>query len=204
MPVSASRSSRLSAADGAYLPDGRRVAFDATGVDQVEFLISANPGEPLKPMARVASGGETARLMLALKSTLAHADATPTLIFDEIDQGIGGRVGAIVGQKLWHAHRPPAKRLDQQPDPHPTRSSASPICRNWPPSAISTIPSTSAWSPVNGEERTSTVVRSLEGEDRLDELTQMLGATGEAGAPLGRRDDARGRTGESRRQTKLE
>ena len=82
-------------------PDGRRVAFDASGLDQVEFLISANPGEPLKPMARVASGGETARLMLALKSTLAHADATPTLIFDEIDQGIGGRVGAIVGQKLW-------------------------------------------------------------------------------------------------------
>src|SRR5690606_17884745 len=77
--------------NGAYLPDGRRVAFDSTGVDQVEFLISANPGEPLKPMAKVASGGETARLMLALKSVLAHADATPTLIFDEIDQGIGGR-----------------------------------------------------------------------------------------------------------------
>ena len=65
--------------DGAYLPDGRRVAFDASGLDQVEFLISANPGEPLKPMAKVASGGETARLMLALKSVLAHADATPTL-----------------------------------------------------------------------------------------------------------------------------
>ncbi len=51
-------------ADGAYLPDGRRVAFDSSGVDQVEFMISANPGEPLKPMAKVASGGETARLML--------------------------------------------------------------------------------------------------------------------------------------------
>ena len=87
--------------DGAILPDGRRVAFDATGVDRVEFLLSSNPGEPLKPMAKVASGGETARLMLALKSVLAHVDATPTLIFDEIDQGIGGRVGAVVGQKLW-------------------------------------------------------------------------------------------------------
>jgi hypothetical protein len=51
-------------------------------------------------MAKVASGGETARLMLALKSTLAHADATPTLIFDEIDQGIGGRVGGTVGRDL--------------------------------------------------------------------------------------------------------
>ncbi|MEZ4683594.1 MAG: hypothetical protein R2932_56235 [Caldilineaceae bacterium] len=87
--------------DGAILPDGRRVAFDSTGIDQIEFMVSANPGEPLKPMARVASGGETARLMLALKSVLTHADATPTLIFDEIDQGIGGRVGSVVGQKLW-------------------------------------------------------------------------------------------------------
>src|SRR5690606_21107143 len=67
---------QIQRSDGAYLPDGRRVAFDSTGVDQVEFLISANPGEPLKPMAKVASGGETARLMLALKSVLAHADAT--------------------------------------------------------------------------------------------------------------------------------
>ncbi|MCB0161352.1 MAG: hypothetical protein KDD83_24625, partial [Caldilineaceae bacterium] len=61
---------RTDHADGAILPDGRRVAFDATGIDQVAFLISANPGEPLKPMAKVASGGETARLMLALKSVL--------------------------------------------------------------------------------------------------------------------------------------
>jgi DNA repair protein RecN (Recombination protein N) len=64
-------------ADGAILPDGRRVAFESTGIDHVEFLISANPGEPLKPMAKVASGGETARLMLALKGVLTHADATP-------------------------------------------------------------------------------------------------------------------------------
>lgn len=86
--------------NGAYTADGR-VAFDRTGIDRAEFIISANPGEPLKPMARVASGGETARLMLALKSALAAVDATPTLIFDEIDQGIGGRVGDIVGRKLW-------------------------------------------------------------------------------------------------------
>ena len=55
--------------------------------------MSANPGEPLRPLARVASGGETSRLMLALKTVLGRADETPTLIFDEIDQGIGGRVG---------------------------------------------------------------------------------------------------------------
>ncbi len=78
-----------------------RAAFDRRGVDQIEFLLEPNPGEGLRPLAQIASGGETARLMLALKAVLARADRTPTLIFDEIDQGIGGRVGAIVGQKLW-------------------------------------------------------------------------------------------------------
>ncbi|MFQ5408126.1 MAG: DNA repair protein RecN [Anaerolineales bacterium] len=87
--------------NGAYLPDGEQVAFDATGLDKVEFLVAPNPGEGLKPMVKIASGGETARLMLALKGVLARADRTPTLIFDEIDQGIGGRVGAVVGRKLW-------------------------------------------------------------------------------------------------------
>jgi len=85
---------------GAYV-GGERLAFDATGVDRVEFMLSANPGEPLRPLQKVASGGETARIMLALKSVLGRVDHTPTLIFDEIDQGIGGRVGAVVGQKLW-------------------------------------------------------------------------------------------------------
>ncbi len=87
-------------------PDGcfvgkRRLKFDSTGIDAVEFLLAANRGEPLRPLAKVASGGETARIMLALKTVLSHADHTPTLIFDEIDQGIGGRVGSVVGQKLW-------------------------------------------------------------------------------------------------------
>lgn len=89
-----------SQADGVYVGEDR-LAYDQTGIDRVEFLISTNPGEPLKPMAKVASGGETARLMLALKTALAQADTTPTLIFDEIDQGIGGRIGDVVGRKLW-------------------------------------------------------------------------------------------------------
>ncbi|MFN8466796.1 MAG: DNA repair protein RecN [Caldilineaceae bacterium] len=180
--------------DGAYLPDGRRVAFDASGLDQVEFLISANPGEPLKPMARVASGGETARLMLALKSTLAHADATPTLIFDEIDQGIGGRVGAIVGQKLWlltgtGTPAPDATvtaRKDKQQDKQPGHEVSHQVL------CITHLPQLAAFGDfhyavnkrvfaANGEERTGTVVRQLDGEDRLDELTQMLGASGSAG-----------------------
>ena len=71
-------------------------------MDRVEFLIAPNPGEGLKPLVKIASGGETSRLMLALKNVLASVDFVPTLVFDEIDQGIGGRVGFIVGEKLWH------------------------------------------------------------------------------------------------------
>ncbi|MCA9929040.1 MAG: DNA repair protein RecN [Anaerolineales bacterium] len=87
-------------ANGVYVGDAQ-LAFDRTGYDRVEFILSTNPGEPMKPMAKVASGGETARLMLALKTALAQVDETPTLIFDEIDQGIGGRIGDVVGRKLW-------------------------------------------------------------------------------------------------------
>jgi DNA repair protein RecN (Recombination protein N) len=86
--------------NGCYIGE-QRLAFDATGIDHVEFMMSANPGEPLRPLAKVASGGEAARIMLALKRVLTQADQTPTLIFDEIDQGIGGRVGTVVGEKLW-------------------------------------------------------------------------------------------------------
>lgn len=77
------------------------VAFEQTGIDQVEFQVAPNPGEPLKPLARIASGGETARLMLALKTALVGSDPVPTLIFDEIDAGLGGRAGEVVGRKLW-------------------------------------------------------------------------------------------------------
>ena len=66
--------------------------FDLTGVDRVEFVISSNPGEPLRPLATIASGGETSRLMLAVKGVLSQADAVPSLVFDEIDAGIGGRI----------------------------------------------------------------------------------------------------------------
>jgi DNA repair protein RecN (Recombination protein N) len=83
----------------------RKIDFRETGLDEVEFLIAPNPGEGLKPLVKIASGGETSRLMLALKNVLAQADRIPTLIFDEIDQGIGGRVGFVVGEKMWQLAR---------------------------------------------------------------------------------------------------
>ena len=66
----------------------------------MEFLISPNPGEPLKPLAKIASGGEISRVMLAMKSVLSRTLAVPTLIFDEIDTGIGGRTGTVLADKL--------------------------------------------------------------------------------------------------------
>src|SRR2546427_69000 len=73
------------------------------GLDRVEFRLSAHPGEDVRPLARVASGGELSRTMLALKAVLARADRVPTMIFDEVDAGIGGRVAAVVAQKLAKA-----------------------------------------------------------------------------------------------------
>ncbi len=73
------------------------------GMDKVEFLLTANSKEPLKPLARVASGGEMSRIMLALKTIIAGSDNIPTLIFDEIDVGISGRISGMVGEKLVHA-----------------------------------------------------------------------------------------------------
>lgn len=75
-------------------------AFGPTGNDNVEFLFCANPGEPLKPLARVASGGELSRVMLALKTILANGDQVPVLIFDEVDSGVGGAVAEVMGKRL--------------------------------------------------------------------------------------------------------
>jgi DNA repair protein RecN (Recombination protein N) len=150
------------AADGVPLPDGNRAAFDGNGLDRVEFLVAPNPGEGLKPLVRIASGGETSRLMLALKNVLARADQVPTLIFDEIDQGIGGRVGGTVGEKLWHLGR--AHQVF----------------------VITHLPQLAVYGDqhfqvqkVIEQNRTLTRVARLTGEARTLELAQMLGAVSE-------------------------
>jgi DNA repair protein RecN (Recombination protein N) len=152
------------AEDGAYVGD-QRLAFDESGIDQVEFLISANPGEPLRPLARVASGGETSRLMLALKTSLALADPTPTLIFDEIDQGIGGRVGDVVGRKLWRLAAAGGHQVI--------------VVTHLPQLAGYADGHFQVSKEVRGE-RTTTRVDRLEEAGRLQELAAMLGAQGES------------------------
>jgi DNA repair protein RecN (Recombination protein N) len=150
------------APDGVPVGD-KQLALYPTGIDQVEFLVAPNPGEGLKPLARIASGGETSRLMLGLKSVLAQADRTPTLIFDEIDQGIGGRVGTIVGQKLWVLSR--AHQV---------------LC-------ITHLPQLAAYGDqhVKVEKqlrsgRTITTTRSLSESERVTELATMIGAVTES------------------------
>ena len=84
-------------------PEGAR--FTSTGIDQVEFLFSANLGEAPQPLTRIASGGELSRVMLALKTVLAAEDRVPVLVFDEVDAGIGGAVAEVVGKRLLNLSR---------------------------------------------------------------------------------------------------
>ena len=133
-------------------------ACDGSGIDRVQFLIAPNPGEPFKPLTRIASGGETSRLMLALKTILAHADATPTLIFDEIDSGISGKSGQVVGEKLWQLTR------DHQV-----------IC-------VTHLPQIAAFADTHYnvnkqifDERTMTIVNELRPEQRVRELAHIMG-----------------------------
>lgn len=80
--------------------DGEEVAYTSTGKDVAEFLISTNPGEGLKPMAKIASGGELSRIMLAVKSVLSETDSADTMIFDEIDTGVSGRAAQKIAEKI--------------------------------------------------------------------------------------------------------
>jgi DNA repair protein RecN (Recombination protein N) len=155
---------RVSSAEGAYVGD-ERLAFDETGIDRVEFLIAANPGEPLRPLARVASGGETSRLMLALKTSLALADPTPTIIFDEIDQGIGGRVGDVVGRKLWRLAAGAGHQVI--------------VVTHLPQLAGYADGHFQVRKQLRGD-RTITQVERMSDEERLRELAAMLGAQGES------------------------
>jgi DNA repair protein RecN (Recombination protein N) len=85
--------------------DGQRLRASRLGVDQVEFFIATNPGAPLRPLSKIASGGEISRVMLALKSLVAASDRIPVLIFDEIDLGISGRIAQAVGRQLRQLSR---------------------------------------------------------------------------------------------------
>jgi DNA repair protein RecN (Recombination protein N) len=145
-------------AEDGLVVEGKRYAFDLSGIDQVEFLISPNVGEPPKSLVKTASGGETSRLMLALKTVLAQADEVPTLIFDEIDQGIGGRAGGIVGRKLWGL-----------------TGSHQVLCVTHLPQLACYGDAHLKVDKVESGGRTVTRVQVLDERSRVDELAAMLG-----------------------------
>ena len=137
----------------------RHLAFNETGIDSVEFLISLNPGEPPRPLARVASGGEASRLMLAIKTILSTADQIPILVFDEVDAGVGGRVGSVLGQKLWGLSK-----------------SHLVLCVTHLPQIACYADHHAKVTKLASHDRTVTSVEVLDGEARVTELSQMLGS----------------------------
>ena len=132
--------------------------FTAKGLDKIEFLITPNPGEPPKPLAKIASGGEISRVMLALKTLLGNADHIPTMVFDEIDSGIGGKIAEIVGQKLQQiaaAHQV--------------------ICiTHLPQIACKGVTHLHVEKRVDTD-HTAVSVRRLAAQERLEEIARMLG-----------------------------
>lgn len=132
--------------------------FTPLGIDRVEFVLSANPGEDLKPLARIASGGELSRILLALKGILSREDDAETLVFDEVDAGIGGRTAELVGLQL--------KRLAERQQV---------IC-------ITHLPQIACYGDhhfkvvkVAGSEETQTTIQCLSIDERVEELSRMLG-----------------------------
>src|SRR6266542_549237 len=136
---------------------GRRLAAGDEGLDRVEIQLSANPGLPLRPLGKAASGGELSRVMLALRVVLAGVDRTPTLVFDEVDAGVGGRTAAAVGYRL------------------------AALARHHQVLVVTHLPQIAAYADRHfvvekrsaaGE--TTTAVRTLDSGGRITELSRML------------------------------
>ncbi|NLN14982.1 MAG: DNA repair protein RecN [Tissierellia bacterium] len=138
--------------------DFKESSLASDGIDQIEFLISTNVGEDLKPLSKISSGGEMSRIMLAFKSILAQYDGIPTLIFDEIDTGISGRTAQIVGEKIYK------------------------IAKNRQVISISHLPQIASMADSQYSifkkkvgNKVSTFIKKLDGEERIYELAKLLG-----------------------------
>ena len=132
--------------------------FKANGIDSAEYLISANVGEPLKPLARIISGGEMSRLMLAIKTVTAKLDGIDLLVFDEIDTGISGNIAISVARKM------------------------SEIAENSQVIAVSHLPSIAAIADYNyfisksvENGKTSTHIKQLDEQSKIKEIARLSG-----------------------------
>ncbi|MDQ2799278.1 MAG: DNA repair protein RecN [Armatimonadota bacterium] len=132
----------------------------AKGADRVEFLLSPNPGEPLRPLAKIASGGEMSRIMLAMKSVMAKTGAIPTMIFDEIDVGVGGRTAQVIADKL-----------------DALAGDAQILCITHLPQIASRADTHFFIEKHVEGERTVVSVCPLDAEARVDEIVRMLGGS---------------------------
>ncbi|MCY3569026.1 MAG: DNA repair protein RecN [Chloroflexi bacterium] len=143
--------------------DGIGVGFDQTGIDLVQLMVSFNPDAPLRPIQRVASGGETARLTLAIKAVLGESDVVPLMVFDEVDVGLGGRSGGMIGERL--------ARLGRHRQV---------VCITHLPQVAAHAERHVTVAKSSEAGRTSVEVRLLSEHERVIELADMLGGVSEA------------------------
>lgn len=169
-----------------------------TGIERVEWRVQTNPGQPMRPLRKIASGGELSRITLAIKHVLAASDRTSVLVFDEIDANIGGRLGSVIGRKLRElcASTPPAevsattgRKRKKNATAHTSKSPASPPAAEHTPRhqvlCITHLPQIAAFADrhfrieksVAGKgssRQTRTTVRPMAGKDRIEELAEMM------------------------------
>jgi DNA repair protein RecN (Recombination protein N) len=143
--------------DAEFVIDIKQESISSQGIDKIEFLFSANPGEPPKPLAKIASGGELSRVMLALKGILADFDRIPVLIFDEVDAGIGGKAAKSVGKKL--------KAISNR---HQV------LCTTHLPQIASLGDFHLKVEKGQKNERVCVEVKELQGRERINEIARML------------------------------
>jgi DNA repair protein RecN (Recombination protein N) len=127
------------------------------GINEAEFLMSMNPGEDVKPLSKIASGGEISRIMLAVKNILSSVDRIPVLVFDEIDTGISGKIGQVTGRKL--------KQIS---------SKKQILC-------ITHLAQIAAFSDIHFSvekhvvgDKTETVIRKLDANDKMKEIAKLI------------------------------
>jgi DNA repair protein RecN (Recombination protein N) len=146
--------------NGIFIREGKHYQGDENGIDNIEFHISPNPGEDFKPLAKIASGGEISRIMLALKNILAESDRIPLLIFDEIDAGVSGKIALSVGKSI--------RNLAEM---HQI------IC-------ITHLPQIASFANIHyrvekyiDNSRTFSKVNTLIGEERVEEIASLMGGS---------------------------
>ena len=132
------------------------------GIDKIEFLLSPNPGEPPKQLSKIASGGEMSRVMLAIKNTITKAEKIPSIVFDEVDAGIGGLTASIVGQKIQKISK-----------------NSQIICITHLAQIACFADSHIYTSKTIHKNKTFTNIKTLDMNERIEEVARMLGGSAE-------------------------